>query len=80
MVLKLSFAGILKECNRLILEQQMRERNMQLKASLARLEINYHKGAIDTETYVKKQSEILQELDNMSVPKDTSGGDTSLDL
>ncbi len=80
LVLKLSFAGILKECNRLILEQQLRERNMQLKASLARLEIDYHKGVIDMETYAKRQSEILQELESMPVQKDAADGGTSLDL
>jgi len=53
---------------------------MQLKANLARLEIDYHKGTIDMETYAKRQSEILQEIDNTSVPKDTAGGGTSLDL
>ena len=53
---------------------------MHLKANLARLEMDYHKGVIDTDTYVKKQSEILQELDNMSTQKNTSQGDTSIDL
>lgn len=80
LVLKLAFAGILKECNRLALEQQLREHNLYLKDKLAQLEINYQKGVIDMETYTKRQSEILQELDSVSAQKNTVNGDDSLEL
>lgn len=80
MVLKLAFAGILKECNRLALEQQLREHNLYLKDKLAQLEINYQKGVIDMDTYTKRQSEILQDLDSVSAQKNTVSGDDSLEL
>ena len=80
MVLKLAFAGILKECNRLALEQQLREHNLYLKDKLAQLEINYQKGVIDMDTYTKRQSEILQEIDSAYAQKNTVSGDESLEL
>lgn len=80
LVLKLAFAGILKECNRLALEQQLREDSLYLKDRLAQLEIDYQTGAIDMDTYAKRQSEIMQEIDNLSSQRNTSGGDDSLEL
>lgn len=79
--MKLTFDGILKECNRIAFEQEIMAHNTHLKARLARLEIDYHKGTIDIATYQKRQSEILQELDNTSKQKiEDIKGDTSLEF
>lgn len=81
LIMKLTFDGILKECNRLAFEQEMSAYNAHLKSRLARLEIDYHKGTIDIATYQKKQSEVLQELDNISKKKiDNASGDTSVEI
>jgi hypothetical protein len=78
--LKLTFAGILKECNRMILEQQQLEQNMYLKAELARLEMDYQKGILDVESYTKRQYEIIQEIDKILNQKNIVKGDDSVDL
>lgn len=79
--MKLTFEGILKECNRLAFEQDLREHGARLKSKLARLEIDYSKGLIDTQAYEKRQSEILKELDSLSKQKfGNSEGGTSVDL
>lgn len=79
--MKLTFAGILKECNRLISEQEMRERSAHFKSQLARLDIDYGKGLIDTQTYDKRQLEILKELDGLSQQKiGDPEGDTSIEF
>lgn len=67
--MKLTFEGILKECNRLVSEQEQRERSAHFKSQLARLDIDYNKGLVDTQTYNKRQSEILKELDGLSKQK-----------
>lgn len=81
LVMKLTFEGILKECNRIASEQNSLARNSYLKSRLARLEIDYYKGLIDTAAYQKGQSEILAELDSISKQKsDNVGGDTSFEF
>lgn len=76
MILKLTFEGILKECNRLGFERELQERSAWFKSRLAKLDLDYNKGLIDTATYNKRQSEILKELDSLSKqkPVDTQGG------
>jgi len=62
LILKLTFESILNECNRLALEQESREHGIRLKSRLLQLRINYEKGIIDKETYIKNESEVLKEL------------------
>jgi hypothetical protein len=79
--MKLTFAGILKECNRLVYEQELRERSAYFKSQLARLDIDYNKGLIDTQTYNKRQLEILKDLDGLSNQKiGDPEGDTSIEF
>lgn len=81
LIMKLTFDGILKECNRIASERETQAHNAYLKSRLARLEIDYHKGLIDIATYQKRQSEILLELDVISKQRiDGAGGDTSLEF
>ncbi|HEY8111040.1 MAG: hypothetical protein ACHQW9_00525 [Nitrososphaerales archaeon] len=77
----MTFAGILKECNRLVYEQELRERSAYFKSQLARLDIDYNKGLIDTQTYNKRQLEILKDLDGLSNQKiGDPEGDTSIEF
>lgn len=80
--MKLTFEGILKECNRLAFEGEINEHKAWFKSQLARLDIDYNKGRIDAATYNKRQSEILKELDNLSRQKlpSTEDGGTGLGL
>lgn len=81
LVMKLTFEGILKECNRIAFEQDMQERASHFKSELARLEINHYKGLIDAQTYEKRQSEILKNLDELSKQKFSGQeGNTSLEF
>jgi len=61
--LKLTFGSILNECNRLAAEQQSREQIKWLKSKLLKLRLDYEKGVIDEETFIKTQTEILKNLD-----------------
>lgn len=81
LIMKLTFEGILKECNRIALEQDLQENAARLKSELARLEINYYKGLVNAQTYEKKQSEILKELDELAKQKPGSqDGGTSIEF
>lgn len=62
LILKLTFGAILNECNRLAAEQESREFGMRLKAKLLQLKMDYDKGIIDKETYIKNETEVLKEL------------------
>lgn len=64
----------------MILEQQQLEQNMHLKAELARLEMDYQKGAIDMEGYTKRQDEITQEIDKILNQKSIVEGDDSFEI
>jgi hypothetical protein len=70
--MKLTFDGILKECNRIAAEAELNEHKMWFKSQLARLDIDYNKGLIDTDAYNKRQSQILKELDMLSRQKPVS--------
>ena len=61
--MKLTFGSILNECNRLAAEQQSREQIKWLKSKLLKLRLDYEKGVIDEETFIKTQTEILKNLD-----------------
>jgi hypothetical protein len=63
LILKLTFGSILNECNRLAAEQQSREQIKWLKSKLLKLRLDYEKGVIDEETFIKTQTEILKNLD-----------------
>ncbi|MFI5405490.1 MAG: hypothetical protein ACHQ1D_03135 [Nitrososphaerales archaeon] len=79
--MKLTFEGVLKECNRLAFERELQERSAWFKSRLAKLDLDYNKGLIDIATYNKRQSEILKDLDSISKQKsvDIQGG-TSLEF
>lgn len=62
LILKLTFGAILNECNRLAAEQESHEFGMRLKAKLLQLKMDYDKGIIDKETYIKNETEVLKEL------------------
>lgn len=81
LVLKLTFEGILKECNRIAAEQDTISRNSHLKSRLARLEIDYHSGRISIDAYHRGQAEILQEIESISKQKsDNSGVNSSFEF
>jgi hypothetical protein len=58
--LKLAMQGILKECNRLALEEEALERSRWLRQVLFELEQKYLSGEMDLETYLAKQDEVLR--------------------
>lgn len=70
--MKLTFDGILKECNRIAAEAEINERKAWFKSQLARLDIDYNKGLIDTDAYNKRQSDILKEIDSLARQKSAS--------
>jgi hypothetical protein len=65
--LKLTFEAILNECNRLALEQESRAQRNWLSSRLIRLKTEYEKGVIDDDTYSRREAEILNELDKLSM-------------
>jgi hypothetical protein len=67
LILKLTFESILNECNRLASEQQSKEEIRWLKSRLLQLGLEYEKGLIDEKTYSRKESEILRDLNKVSV-------------
>lgn len=79
--MKLTFEGILKECNRITFEQGTREYGTHLKSKLAKLEIEYYKGLVDAKTYEQKQLEILKEINNISKQRFAdAGGDATIEF
>lgn len=80
LIMKLTFDGILKECNRIAFERELGERGAHLKSKLARLEIDYYNEVVDSQAYERGQTEILRELDEISKQKFNSGGDTSVEF
>lgn len=65
LILKLTLEAIVGECNRLALEQESRAYRNQVGSRLIQLKTEYEKGIIDYDTYVRKELEILSELDRL---------------
>jgi hypothetical protein len=66
LTLKLTMDAIAQHCNNLAYEQELHERNRQLRARMMQLVAEYEAGSIDKETYSKKEAEILAELDRLT--------------
>jgi hypothetical protein len=65
LILKLTLEAIVGECNRVALEQESRAYRNQIGSRLVQLKTEYEKGVIDYDTYVRKELEILGELDRL---------------
>lgn len=66
-VLKLALDGIVQNAKEIEYKQNLRQKERDLKSQLSQLVIDYDKGAIDQDTYNKRESEILSNLSK--VPK-----------
>jgi hypothetical protein len=65
-ILKLALEGISQEVNEEARMQELRQKERHFKSPLSQLAIDYTTGAIDKETYDKRESDIKSELDKMS--------------
>lgn len=66
LLLKLTFDGILAESNRLVLEEERRERAGWLKSRLLQLRMDYEAGKIADEEYNQGVGTILKELETLT--------------
>jgi hypothetical protein len=64
-VLKLALDGIVQNAKEIEYKQNLRQKERDLKSQLSQLVIDYDKGAIDQDTYNKRESEILSNLSKM---------------
>lgn len=65
LILKLTLEAIVGECNRLLLDQESHAYRNWVSSRLIKLKTEYEKGAIDYDTYVRQELEILSELDRL---------------
>jgi hypothetical protein len=65
-ILKLAFDGISKELKEEALMRELRQKERHFKSQLTQLAIDYMTGAIDKETYDKRESDIMSLLNKMS--------------
>ena len=76
----MAFEGILKECNRLALEHESREKTGYLKSRLASLELEYEGGHITEEGYMEGQQKILAELQKLAQEKSSFDSSDNIGL
>jgi hypothetical protein len=62
LLLKLAFAGVAQETNRLALEQEIREKERLLKSRLIKLQTERDSGSISDETFLARERQLLQSL------------------
>lgn len=65
LILKLTFEAIVSECNRMALEQESRAYRNWINSRLIQLKTEYDIGIIDYDAYVRREAEILEELDRL---------------
>jgi hypothetical protein len=65
LILKLTLEAIVGECNRMLVEQESHAYKSWISSRLIQLKTEFEKGAIDYDTYVRKELEILSELDRL---------------
>jgi hypothetical protein len=75
LVLKIALQAVLQECNRLAALAEASDLASSIKARIASLEIEFASGAIDSETYERRASEILDELNLVSGGMQLGGTD-----
>jgi hypothetical protein len=61
-ILKLALQGISQNINESAHEQELRQKEQHIKSQLSQLVIDYKTGAIDKDTYDKRESDILSKL------------------
>ena len=66
LILKLALAGIIKNANEIAHEQDSSRKQRELKSQLSQLMIDYESGAIDQDTYNKREFEIMSKLGGIS--------------
>ena len=65
-ILKLALEGVTQEINEEARIRELRQKERHFKSQLSQLAIDYTTGAIDKETYYKRESDIKSELGKMS--------------
>ena len=76
LILRMTFAGILQEANRMAAEQDLAEKTRELKSELLQLSREYEQGAISVDTFSKEQARILQSLSKLSQSARRNSGDS----
>ena len=76
LILRMTFAGILQEANRMAVEQDLAEKTRELKSELLQLSSEYEKGAISVDTFSKEEARILQSLSKLSQSARKNYGDS----
>jgi hypothetical protein len=66
LILKLALAGIIQNANEIAHEQDSSRKQRELKSQLSQLMIDYESGAIDQDTYNKREFEIMSKLGGIS--------------
>ncbi len=61
-IMKLAMQAVLQECNDMAATAQLSEQASLLKSRVAQLELDYASGAIDSATYERRASEILEDM------------------
>ena len=64
-ILKLTLDSILQNAREIEQKQNLRQKERDLKSQLSQLVIDYNSGAIDHDTYNKREYEILSNLSKM---------------
>ena len=65
-ILKLALDGISQNINEEARTQELRQKERHFKSQLSQLAIDYTTGAIDKETYDKRESDIMSKINKMS--------------
>ena len=83
-IMKLTLDAIMQHCNSLSYEQELREQARLLKARLLKLMADYEAGAIDQQTYMAQEAEIMASLSKLTQQvnsqSDTQSFNTGLGL
>lgn len=61
-ILKLTLDTVVKECNRMVFEEQNKALIKDLKSKLFQIQMDFESGNINQDDYSKKESEILRQL------------------
>jgi len=60
--LKLTLDAVVKECNRMVFEEQNKALIKDLKSKLFQIQVDFESGKISQDVYSKRESEIISQL------------------
>lgn len=78
LILKLTLEGVLKECNRMVLENETKRQLETLKSELFQLQDSFENNEISEDEVKEKEAEIIKQIQQLTKNNNEEGVDQNI--